>query len=47
MVAQYELIPYTTIPTQQEDGSTKQVDYYSADEINSGMDTWLSKILSK
>ena len=47
MVAQYELIPYTTIPTQQEDGSTKQVDYYSADEINSGMDTWLSEILSK
>ena len=47
MVAQYELIPYTTIPTQQEDGSTKQVEYYSAEEINKGMDTWLTKTLSK
>ena len=49
MVAQYELIPYTTIPTQQEDGSTKWVEHYSVDEINkaSGIDTWLNKILSK
>mgnify|MGYP003109895725 FL=1 len=47
MVAQYELIPYTTIPTQKEDGSTEHVEYYSADEINSGLDTWLTKTLSK
>ena len=47
MVAQYELIPYTTIPAQQEDGSIKQVEYYSAEEINKGMDTWLTKTLSK
>ena len=46
MVAQYELIPYTTIPTLKEDGSTEHVEYYSADEINSGLDTWLSKVLS-
>ena len=48
MVAQYELIPHTTIPTQQPDGSTKMVDYYSPEEINDGgVDTWLNKILSK
>ena len=47
MVAQYELTPYTTIPTQKKDGSTEHVEYYSADEVNSGLDTWLSKVLSK
>ena len=47
MVAQYELIPHTTIPTEQTDGSTKMVDYYSPDEVNEGVDTWLNKILSK
>ena len=47
MVAQYELTPYTTIPTQKKDGSTEHVEYYSVDEVNSGLDTWLSKILSK
>ena len=46
MVAQYELIPYTTIPTEMPDGSTKNVEYYSAEEINKGMDTWLTKTLS-
>ena len=44
MVAQYKLIPHTTIPTEQPDGSTKMVNYYSSDEVN---DTWLNKILSK
>ena len=47
MVAQYKLTPHTTIPTKQKDGSNKMVDYYTADEVNSGLDTWLSKILSK
>ena len=47
MVAQYELTPHTTIPTQQPDGSNKMVDYYSEGEVNSGINTWLSKILSK
>ena len=47
MVAQYELIPHTSIPQQQEDGSTKHVDYYTDNEVNSGLDTWLNKILSK
>ena len=47
MVAQYELIPYTTIPTEMPDGSTKNLEYYSAEEINKGMDTWLTKTLSR
>ena len=47
MVAEYKLMPHTTIPTEQPDGSTKMVDHYSAEEINSGLDTWLSKTLSK
>lgn len=47
MVAEYKLIPHTTIPTEQSDGSTKMVDYYSSDDVNKGVDTWLSKILSK
>ena len=48
MVAEYKIIPHSSVPTQQPDGSTEFVDYYSADEINSkGIDSWLSKILSK
>ncbi len=47
MVAEYKLIPHTTIPTEQSDGSTKMVDYYSSNDVNKGVDTWLSKILSK
>ena len=48
MVSEYKLIPHTTIPTQQPNGSTKMVDYYSANEVNkSGAETWLSKLLNK
>ena len=47
MVAEYKLIPHTSVPKQQEDGSIKHVDYYTDDEVNSGLDTWLNKILSK
>ena len=46
MVAQYELITYTTIPTEQPDGSNKMVDYYNADEINKGVEGMLNKILN-
>ena len=45
-VAQYELTPHTTIPTEQSDGSVEMVDYYSVDEVNKGgVQTWLDKIL--
>ena len=48
MVSEYKLIPHTTIPTQQPNGSTKMVDYYSSDEVNkSSAETWLSKLLNK
>ena len=48
MVAEYKIIPHCSVPTEQPDGSTEFVDYYSSDEINSGgIDTWLNKILSK
>jgi len=47
MVAEYKLKTHTSVPTQQEDGTTKWVDYYSSDEVNSGIKGMLSKILSK
>ena len=46
MVAEYELISHTVIPTEQEDGSTKNIDYYTSNEVNKGVDTWLDKILN-
>jgi|TARA_R100000081_G_C4767989_1_gene143859 hypothetical protein len=47
MVAEYKLKTHTSVPTQQEDGTTKWVDYYSSDEVNSGIKGVLNKILGK
>ena len=47
MVAEYELISHTTIPSQQPNGNTIHKEYYHPDEVNEGVNTWLNKILGK
>ena len=46
MVAQYELKPYTTIPTQQPNGSTTHKEYYHIDEVNGQLMDNVMKVLN-
>lgn len=46
-VSEYELRLHTSIPAEQNDGSIKNVEYYSANEVNHSIKGMLNKILGK